>query len=52
MLELKPNTIPNNYEKDSCWLCENDYKSGHKKEVLVVRDHCPLTSNFGRLEND
>ena len=23
MLELKPNTIPNSYEKDSCWLFEN-----------------------------
>ena len=52
-IELKSNTIPNNYkEKSSCGLCEKECKIEDDDENPIVRDHCDLTSKLRGLAHD
>ena len=48
-LEINLDTIPENYDQTTCWLCEKEFKAKNLKENPVVRDHCHLTGKFRGL---
>ena len=45
-LEINLDTIPENYDQTTCWLCEKEFKPKDVKENPVVKDHCHLTGKF------
>ena len=46
-LEINLDTIPENYNQTTCWLCEKEFK-----ENPIVRDHCHLTGKFRGLAHN
>ena len=48
-LEINLDTIPENYDQTTCWLCEKEFKPKAVKENPVVKDHCHLTGRFRGL---
>ena len=48
-LEINLDTIPQNYDQSTCWLCEKEFKLKDVKENPVVKDHCHLTGKFRGL---
>ena len=42
-IEINLDTISENYDQTTCWLCEKEIRSKVKKENPIVRDHCRLT---------
>ena len=51
-LEINLDTIPENYDQTTCWLCEKEFKPKDVKENPVVRDHCYLTGRFRGLAHN
>ena len=51
-LEINFDTIPENYDQTTCWLCEKEFKPKDVKENPIVRDHCHLTGRFRRLAHN
>ena len=51
-LEIIPDTIPENYNQKTCWLCEKEFKFKVIKENPIVRDHCHLTGRFRGLAHN
>ena len=51
-LEYNPDTIPENYNQITCWLCEKEFKFKEIKENPVFRDHCHLTGRFRGLAHN
>ena len=51
-LEIDLDTIPENYNQTTCWLCEKEFKPKDVKECPVVRDHCHLTGRFRDLAHN
>ena len=51
-LEINPDTIPENYNQSTCWLCEKEFKLKEIQENPVVRDHCHLTGRFRGLAHN
>ena len=51
-LEINPDTIPENYNENNCWLYEKEFKLKDIKENPVVRDHCHLTGRFRGLAHN
>ena len=51
-LEINLDTIPENYDQTTCWLCEKEFKPEDVKENPVVRDHCLLTGKFRSLAHN
>ena len=37
-LEIILDTIPENYDQTTCWLCEKKFRPKYKKENPIVRD--------------
>ena len=48
-LEINFDTIPENYDQTTCWLCEKKFKPKDVKENPIVGDHCHLTGRFRGL---
>ena len=48
-LDINLDTIPENYDQTTCWLCEKEFKPKDLKDNPVVRDHCHLTGKFRGL---
>ena len=51
-LEINPDTIPENYDQNTCWLCEKEFKPKDLKENPIVRGHCHLTGRFRGLAHN
>ena len=51
-LEINLDTIPENYDQTTCWLCEKMIKLKNLKENPIVRDHCHLTGRFRGLAHN
>ena len=51
-LEIILDTIPENYDQTSCWLCEKEFKLKDMKENPIVKDHCHLTGRFRGLAHN
>ena len=51
-LEINLDTIPENYNQTTCWLCEKEFKPKDVKENPVVRDHCHLSGKFRGLAHN
>ena len=51
-IEINLDTIPENYDKSTCWLCEKEYKRKDIKDNPIVRDHCHLTGRFRGLAHN
>ena len=51
-LEINRDTIPENYNQNTCWLCEKVFKLKDVKENPVVKDHCHLTGKFRGLAHN
>ena len=51
-LKINLDTIPENYDQTSCWLCEKKFKPKDLKENPIVRDHCHLTGKFRGLAHN
>ena len=51
-LEINLDTISENYDQTTCWLCEKEFKPKDVKENPVVKDHCHLTGNFRGLAHN
>ena len=51
-LEINLDTIPENYDQTTCWLCEKEFKPKDIKENPIVRDHCHLTGRFRGLAHN
>ena len=47
--EINLDTIPENYDKSTCWLCEKEFKLKDVKENPVVKDPCHLAGKFRGL---
>ena len=45
-IEINLDTIPENYDQTTCWLCEKEFRFNDKKENPIVTDHCHLTGKF------
>ena len=52
VLECNPDTIPENFDQTTCWLCEKGLKLEGVKENPVVKDHCHLTGKFRGLAHN
>ena len=48
-LEINLDTIPENFDQTTCWLCEKEFKPKDKTENPIVRDHSHLTAKFRGL---
>ena len=48
-LEINPDTIPENYNQTTCWLCEKKFSPKDLIDNPIVRDHCHLTGRFRGL---
>ena len=51
-LEINLDTIPENYDQTTCWLCEKEFELKDVKENPVVKDHCHLTGKFRGLAHN
>ena len=51
-LEINRDTIPENYDQNTCWLCEKELKPKDLKENPIVKDHCHLTGRFRGLAHN
>ena len=51
-LEINYDTIPENYDQTTCWLCEKEFKLKDIKEIPIVKDHCHLTGRFRGLAHN
>ena len=51
-LEINLDTIPENYDQTTCWLCEKEFRPKDKKENPIVKDHCHLTGRFRGLAHN
>ena len=51
-LEINLDTIPENYDQTTCWLCEKEFKPKDLKENPVVKDHCYITGKSGGLAHN
>ena len=51
-LEINLDTIPENQNQTTCWLCEKEFTPKDLKDNLVVRDHCHLTGKFRGLAHN
>ena len=51
-IEINLDTIPENYDQTTCWLCEKEFKPKDVKENSIVRDHCHLTGRFRGLAHN
>ena len=51
-LEINLDTIPENYDQTTCWLCEKEFKLKDVKEKPIVRDHFHLTGRFRGLAHN
>ena len=51
-LEINPDTIPENYNETTCWLCEKEFSPKDLKDNPIVRDHCHLTGRFRGLSHN
>ena len=51
-LEIILDTIPENYDQTTCWLCEKEFKPKDVKDNPIVRDHCHLTGKFRGLAHN
>ena len=51
-LRIKFDTIPENRDQTTCWLCEKEFKSKDVKENPVVKDHCHLSCRFRGLAHN
>ena len=47
--EINLDTISENYDQSTCWLCEKFFKLKGVKENPIVRDDCHLTGKFKGL---
>ena len=45
-LEINLDTISENYDQSTCWLCEKQFKPKDVKQKPVVKDHCQLTASL------
>ena len=48
-IEINLDTISENYDQTTCWLCEKEFKPKDRKENPIVKDHCHLTGRFRGL---
>ena len=51
-LEINLDTIQENFDQTTCWLCEKEFTPKDLKENPVVRDHCHLTGRFRGLAHN
>ena len=51
-IEINLDTVPENCDQSSCWLCEKEFKLKDMKENPVVKDHCHLTGIFRGLAHN
>ena len=51
-LEINPDPIPENYNQNTCWLCEKEFKLKDMKENPIVKDHFHLTGRFRGLAHN
>ena len=51
-IEINLDTIPENYNQTTCWLCEKEFKPKDMKENPIARDHCHLTGRFRGLAHN
>ena len=51
-LEINFETIPENYNQTTCWLCEKEFKPKDLEENPIVRDHCHLKGRFRGLPHN
>ena len=51
-LEINLDTILENYDQTTCWLCEKEFKPKDVKENPVVKDHCHLTGKVRGLAHN
>ena len=51
-LEINLDTISENYDQNTCWLCEKEFKPNDLKENPIVRDRCHLTGRFRGLAHN
>ena len=51
-IEFNLDTIPENYDQTTCWLCEKKFKPKDLKENAIVKDHCHLTGKFRGLAHN
>ena len=51
-LEINLDTIPENFDQSTFWLCEKEFKLEDLKKNLVVKDHCLLTGKFRGLAHN
>ena len=51
-LEINFDTIPENYDQTTCWLCEKEFKPKDLKENPIVKDYCHLTGKFRGLAHN
>ena len=51
-LEINLDTISENYDQTTCWLCEKKFGPKDKKENPIVKDHCHLTGRFRGLAHN
>ena len=51
-LEINLDTIPENFDQTTCWLCEKEFKPKDMKEKPIVKDHCHLTGIFRSLAHN
>ena len=51
-LEINHDTIPENYNQTTCWLCEKEFQPKDLKENPIVKDHCHLTGRFRGLAHN
>ena len=49
--EINLDTIPNNYDQNTCWFCEKGFKLEDVKENSVVKDHFHLPCIFRGLSH-
>ena len=51
-LEINSDTIPENFDESTCWLCGKEFKREDLKENPIVRDHCHLTGRLRGLAHN
>ena len=51
-LEINLDTIQENFDQTTCWLCEKEFKPKDVKENPVVKVHCHLTGKFRGLAHN